>query len=127
MRPWYDRSLKTLKRTTFGVSRRQATDIAAFMIDLLADPAMASPDPATTIGDFAKLVTDDLRNFYIQAANARPGGATEREINDWLWGQTVFARAIGELNRLFEASADPSLRRLGELAMVPHTQRYRFA
>ena len=80
-----------------------------------------------TIGDYAKLVTDDLRNFYIQAANARPGQVTGREINDWLWGQTVFARTIGELNRLCDASADPSLRRLGDLNMVPHTQRYRFA
>ena len=127
LQTWFDRSLATLGRNTFGVSGLDAADIGGFMVDLLADPNLKCPDPGMAIGDYAKLVTDDLRNFYLQAANARPGQATEREINDWLWGQTVFARTIGELNRLCEASADPSLRRLSELNMVPHTQRYRFA
>ena len=127
MRPWYDRSLQAHGRTTFGISKMNPEDIAGFMVDLLAEPGMASPDPEMAIGDFAKLATDDLRNFYIQSANARPGQANERDINDWLWGQTVFARAIGALNRLCDASTEPSLKRLGALAMIPHTQRHRFA
>jgi hypothetical protein len=122
--PWYDESVKAFGRTTVGISGVAPMEIADFLVAILDDPAMASPDPERTIGDYAKLVIDDLRNFYIQSAAAQPGTKTDMEINDWIWGQTVYARVVGEFTRLCESSDDPSLKRLAERALVPLTQRH---
>lgn len=122
--PWYDESVKSFGRSTVGVSNVPPMEIADFLVELIADPAMASPDPDRTIGDYAKLLIDDLRNFYIQSTAAQPGNKSDMDINNWIWGRTVFARIVAEFAGICESSNEPSLTRLGKRALIPLTQRH---
>ena len=124
LQPWYDRSVEASGRTMFGVSGEAPEEIAAFLASFLADPATERRRADLAAGDYVKLLVDDLRNFYIQAVNAQPGKASDRQINDWIWSLTIYAKAITALNDLCDASDDPTLKRLGNMMMIPLAQRH---
>ena len=54
-----------------------------------------------------------------QRPPARPRDISPSAIDRWFWRETAAARVFLALRQVCLASADPSLRPLGEIALVP--------
>ena len=78
------------------------------------------------LGMAVRNATEDLRNWYVEAASARPGGAASaQQLADWFWGDTAAGAAILALHPVAVASDNITLRHIGERALVPRAQQHR--
>ena len=63
--------------------------------------------------------TGDVQNI------CDPGTSKKRKA--WLWDETLFGRALLDLQPRLAASADAQHRILGNLTLIPATERHRLA
>lgn len=82
-----------------------------------SDPADLST--ALPLVEWVRLGCEDLRTWYVQAAQGQPGRATAAELDTWFWEQTAFARLIASAAVTFARSEDPLRRIFGTRTMVP--------
>lgn len=123
--PWYEHALSTRGNTTVGVSGLDLPGVLAFLGKLLAGD-MPPPAPGLGLAQTVRFATEDLRNWYLEAASARPGGsAGARVLADWFWGETAAGRLILGLHPVCAISPDRALRGLAQGALVPRVQRHR--
>ncbi len=80
------------------------------------DPSVATNLP---LPEWVRLGCDDLRTWYMEAAQGRPGRATSLELRDWFWRETALARLIGAAGVRLAGSEHPALHMFGRRAMVP--------
>jgi hypothetical protein len=117
--PWYKLTVARRGRTTVGISGLPIEEAARHAVSQLG----ASPRPPYAAGLSAglalKRACDDLKAYYYEAAAARPGNLAPAAIDRWFWRQTTAARVFLALRRVCLGSSDPSLRPLGEIALVP--------
>jgi hypothetical protein len=123
--PWYELAVSTRGGSTVGVSGLDLPGVLAFL-DTLLGGGTPLPGPDLTLAQTVRFATEDLRNWYLEAASARPGGsAGSRTLADWFWGGTAAGRLILRLHPICAASADKTLRALAQGALVPRAQRHR--
>lgn len=116
---WHDRATARTGRTTVGVS---GLDMPA--AGRLLSQALEGELPEAQA---LKEAIDDLRAYYLEAASAFPDAGTPAMRKAWLWDETVFAKALLSLQPRLAASADPQHRILGNLTLIPATERHRLA
>jgi hypothetical protein len=116
---WHDRSIATTGRTTVGVSGLDMPAAGA-----LLSAAMAGDLPPAQV---LKEAVDDLRAYYLEAASAFPDPGTAKKRKAWLWDETLLGRALLALQPKLAASEDPQHRILGNLTLIPATERHRLA
>lgn len=80
------------------------------------DPSVATNLP---LPEWVRLGCDDLRTWYMEAAQGRPGRATSLELRDWFWRETALARLIGAAAVRLASSEHRALGMFGRRAMVP--------
>jgi hypothetical protein len=117
--PWYDRSVAALGRTTVGVS-----GLAIPAAGALVSGALTSELPEAQV---LKQAIDDLRAYYLEAASAFPDPGSPATRKKWFWDETQLARAMLALQPRLAASADPQHKILGNLTMIPATERHRLS
>lgn len=127
LRPWYEESVRNYKRSAFGISGKTPEEIARFLADLVVDPDGAAPPiEGRDLGTGFKLMADDMRYFYTEAAIARPDQRTrDVEIANWLWGETTLGKVLIAIRDYAMDCEEPSLKALAVTAMVPSHQRHR--
>jgi hypothetical protein len=114
---WYDRAVAARDRTTVGVS---GLDMPA--AGKLVSAALAGPLPAAQP---LKQAIDDLKAYYLEAASAFPDPGSSRTRRAWLWDETILAKSLLALQPQLAASPDAQHRILGNLTMIPATERHR--
>ncbi|RJX35911.1 MAG: hypothetical protein C4525_02600 [Desulfarculus sp.] len=128
MSTWYQEALQQRGRTTYGVSGLGPLAVADFLASLLEGRAPDNPRPGLSLPGLAKLASEDLKAFYLEAVTAQPGGETDSaRLTDWFFGQTVAGRVLLRLRGVLAASDDPEARMVGKLLMVPVSQAARKA
>ena len=80
------------------------------------DPSVATNLP---LPEWVRLGCEDLRTWYMEAAQGRPGRATSLELRDWFWRETALARLIGAAAVRLAGSEHRALGMFGRRAMVP--------
>jgi hypothetical protein len=117
--PWYEVARARRGRTTVGVSGLAVERAARYAASWLG----ASPEPpwadGLSAGAALKLVCDDVKAYYYEAAAARSGDARPQAIDQWFWRDTAAATLFLALRTMCERNEDPSLRPLAELVLVP--------
>ena len=116
---WHDRAVAARGRTTVGVS---GLDMAAAG-QLLSQALEGELPPAQAL----KEAVDDLRAYYLEAASAFPEAGTPAMRKAWLWDETLFGKALLAVQPRLAASADPQHRILGNLTLIPASERHRLA
>ncbi|NQW54958.1 MAG: hypothetical protein HQ465_27345 [Rhodospirillales bacterium] len=116
---WHDQIVARTGRTTTGVSGLDMPAAGA-----LLSAALAGDLPAAQA---LKEAVDDLRAYYLEAASAFPDPGTAKKRKAWLWDETLFGRALLDLQPRLAASDDPQHRILGNLTLIPATERHRLA
>lgn len=114
---WYDRSHATLGRTTVGVSGLDMSAAGALVTEAL----VGELPPAQAL----KEATDDLRAYYLEAAAAFPDPGSAKSRKEWLWSETRLGQSLLALQPRLAASADPQHKILGNLTLIPATERWR--
>ena len=114
---WYDRAIAAQGRTTVGVSGLDMPAAGKLGAAALQD----SLPPAQPL----KQAIDDLKAYYLEAASAFPDPGSSRTRKAWLWDETILARSLIALQPKLAASADAQHKILGNLTMIPATERHR--
>ena len=114
---WYDRAVEVQGRTTVGVS---GIDMAAAGA-LVTGALEGALPPAQAL----KEALDDLRAYYLEAASAFPDPGTAATRKKWFWEETRLARAMLALQPKLAASEDQQHKILGNLTMIPASERHR--
>jgi hypothetical protein len=114
---WYDRAVAARGRTTVGVSGLDMTAAGELVARAIAG---ALPDAQAL-----KQATDDLRAYYLEAASAFPDPGSAATRKKWLWDETRLAKVLLELQPKLAASDDPQHKILGNLTLIPATERHR--
>jgi hypothetical protein len=121
--PWYAFGCERRGgRTTFGVSGLTIEDAVRFLhafFDGLPENPMANVD----LGEALRLAAEDIRSWYQEAATARPGAATSRDLADWFWDETAAGALLRALRPVCAESADPGVRAVGKTQLVPRAHR----
>lgn len=127
LQPWYDIGLERRGQTTFGASGLDIAACGRFLGDFLADDGGPATErwPGLRAGDVLKIVLMDVKTYYLEAALARPGRASSRDLEDWFWGDTNAGRMFLTLQRKCAASDDPFIATLGRQFIVPRAQAHR--
>ena len=116
--PWHDLAAKRRARTTTGVSG-VAMEEAAHIIASYLNSSQAPKLNGMSAGETLKIVCDDLRAYYYEAAAAQPGNPDAHAILHWFWHDTVAGRAFLALQKICAASNDKSLQIFGGTSLVP--------
>ena len=123
--PWRERFLTANGRTIVGISGMAIEEAVAFLGTILETGCSDRVDDGD-LGMAVRNATEDLRNWYVEAASARPGGAASaQQLADWFWGDTAAGAAILALHPVALASDNITLRHVGERALVPRAQQHR--
>lgn len=122
--PWYAFAMEGRGRSTFGVSGLDIEGVARFL-HAFFEGAPDNPVPDVTLGEALRLATEDLRSWYLEAATARPGAATSRQLADWFWGETAAGALLLALQPVCAESADAGVRHVAASQFVPRVQRHR--
>jgi hypothetical protein len=114
---WYERAKTMRGRTTVGIS---GLDMPA--AGTVVENALAGELPEA---QSLKQAIDDLRAYYLEASSAFPQpGSTAARVK-WFWEETLLAQALLTLQPKLAASPDPQHKILGNLTMIPATERHR--
>ena len=121
--PWHDLAARRRERTTTGLSGMTMDEAARFVASYLN----AAPAPnldGMSAGETLKIVCDDLRAYYYEAAAAQPGNPDAQAVLHWFWRDTAAGRAFLALQKICLDSGDATLQVLGGNSLVPRAIVY---
>jgi len=120
--PWYELAVVTRGRTTVGPSQLAIPEAGRYLADFLRDPSTPCPRDDMPPDRVLKLAYEDLKAYYTEAITMQPGFDSSKRVEDWLFGETVFGRALWQLRDFCRASEDEKYRYLGRNSIVPDRQ-----
>ena len=118
LQPWHDRARERRGHSMVGLSKLSPVAAAQALAQFLRDQTITSIDGLNT-GETVKLVCEDLRTYYYEAAAARPGTPNADAIQNWFWRDTACGQAFLALYKICVASSDASLQKLQATSLVP--------
>ena len=122
--PWYELRLRDNALTLAGSSGLELQAAVRFLGSLLNGSLDNPRAPDLTLGQLMRLAAQDIRNWHLEAAQARPGPvASARQLADWFWGETAAGNMLLKLRPVCKASTDASLKSAADL--VPRVQQHR--
>ena len=116
---WYDLAVERRGRTSVGLSGLTIDD-AASRLAAFAERGEIDVLEGATRGQTLKLLIEDLRAFYYEAAAAKPGARADA-VQDWFWFDTAAGRLLLKVNALCAGAEDTSVQRLAATSVVPRT------
>ncbi len=125
LRNWYDLGVARRGRTTVGASGLAIEAAAGFLAAFLDDPTTPSPCDGLSAAACLKLSLEDLKAYYLEAATAKPAGASSKDLADWFWGDTVAGETLIALRAHCLGLEGEDMQRLGNLTIVPRAQLHR--
>ena len=118
LRPWHERAIERRGRSMVGLSKLTVAAAADQITRFLREHKVDSIDNLSA-GETLKLMCEDIRTYYYEAAAARPGAPDASGIQRWFWHETAGGRAFLALHKDCLASTDASLQRLCQNSLVP--------
>lgn len=124
LRPWHEEAIRQGKRSTVGPSGLSPVDIEQGAAVLAYASLGESPNPfATASADLPyllRLVADDLKAFYFEAAMQQPASTapSSTDLGRWLYHETVLGTVLYDLRDRLLASDDPREQAVGR-QLVP--------
>ena len=125
LEPARDRWIARGGRRLDRISGRTLEEIVDLILDFARNPSMESPMPGYPAELAVKFAADDLKHAYYQAALAHPGAATDIEVDDWFFGDTLAGRLLFALRAALLDADDEAVRRFASHAFVPSHQTHR--
>ena len=109
-------------RTSVGVAKIPVGESATLIDGLTKDAPQRSARDDISPLLMSRFAMDDLKAYYIESALAQ-GSPSSRQVQDWLWHETVLGKKIRQLRIDWMKSDNHKLANLGEKSLVPHRWR----
>jgi hypothetical protein len=121
--PWHDMAARRRQRTTTGLSGVSIDEAARLVAAFLAGSPVAKL-AGMSAGETLKVVCDDIRAYYYEAAGAQPGKLDAEAVQRWFWHDTAAGGVFLALQEKCVASSDTSLQVFGGNTLVPRAIRH---
>jgi hypothetical protein len=121
LRPWYDMSLVSRKRTTIGLSGLKIDELADYIFSFIKGAAANNPHPELAPAYSLKYTVEDLKSFYIEGITAQPGqsGASSHTLDNWFWDKTIAGQVLMQLRAACQRNPDKLINMVGAHFLVP--------
>jgi len=119
VRPWADKAKARFGRSSVGVSAQPPDAWPEFAAAFLSGELPAAPAPMPSPAMALRFLADDLKAYYMEAAQADGGAPSIDQINAWLFRETVAGRFLLALRSFALASENTALRTAGGRFLVP--------
>ena len=116
---WHDLAVRHRGRTTLGVTGLGIDQVADYVAAWLTDSPPAPFKEGLADGEALKLACDELKAYYYEAKSVQPGRHRSTAIQHWFWHDTAAGQAFIALRTKASQSADPSMKPLAVLSLVP--------
>jgi hypothetical protein len=93
--------------------------MAKFVADFIADPATPSYRDDVPLALALRLVTQDLKAYYLEAVAMQPGARAALAARDWFWCGTAAGQAFLRLREACLAHPDDTVKGFGARSLVP--------
>ena len=120
--PWYELAVSTRGRTTVGPSGLSIPDSVRYVAAFLENQSVACPRSDLAPGHALKLAYEDLKAYYGEAITLQSAYRTSKQVEDWLFNETVLGQALWRLREICRTSKDEYLQLLGRNSIVPDRQ-----
>ncbi len=127
LRPWHDLWIENRGRSTVGASGLEIETAAHYMAAFLDQAMPEAPRDDIAAAELLKLVVEDVKAFYLEAALAQPGQSSSQAVADWFWGETTAGRIKLALMSALAEHPDKAVRFMSQSLLVPRSQQYRLA
>lgn len=117
--PWYDVARSRRRRTTVSLSGLAPAAAAKFIADFISDSATPSFREGLDVALALRLVTQDLKAYYLEAVAAQPGAQVALDASRWFWNDTAAGKAYLDLRESCLRSSDDAVRRFGARSLIP--------
>jgi hypothetical protein len=122
--PWRQLAEETRGRTATGVVGIPIEEIVDFLHALL-DSIPENPKPDVPLGEAFRQASEEIKAWCQEAATAKPGNATSKDLADWFWGATAAGRLLLALHPVCLKSEHEGLRHVATSQLVPRLQQHR--
>lgn len=120
--PWYDLARTSRGRTTVGPSGLPVVEAGKYLAAFLEDQSTVCPREDMPMARVLKLAYEDLKAYYTEAITAQPGYTTSKQVEDWLFKETVLGAALWRLRDICLARESEPYGYLGRNSVVPDRQ-----
>ncbi|MBC7780563.1 MAG: hypothetical protein H7125_10735 [Proteobacteria bacterium] len=117
--PWYELAVSRRRRTTATLSGLGPAEMARFLAGFIADPTTTSYRDDVPLPLALRLVTQDLKAYYLEAAAVQPGARVALEAREWFWRSTGAGQAFLRLRDVCLAHPDDTVKGFGARSLVP--------
>lgn len=120
--PWYDLAVSQRGRTTVGISDLDMEQAGRFLTGYIEDASTPAPREDLTTGRLLKIVCEDLKAYYSEAASAQPGMSASIAVEHWLFNETVLGGLLWQLRNACTEHEDDETRYLARRSLIPDRQ-----
>ena len=120
--PWYDLAVSQRARTTVGISDLDMEQAGRFLAGYIEDESTPAPREDLTTGRLLKLVCEDLKAYYSEAASAQPGMSASIAVEHWLFNETVLGKLLWQLRNTHTEHEDDETKFLARRSLIPDRQ-----
>lgn len=99
-----------------GLARQQVAKLLGQLAEGDVSPQVETDDP---LQEWLRLGCDDLRTWYMEAAQGQPGRGSATDLRDWFWRDTAAAHLIGVAATALLTHPDRIVQFLAGRALVP--------
>ena len=120
--PWYDLAASQRGRTTVGISELDVEQAGRFLAGYLQDKSTPAPRADLSTSRLLKLVCEDLKAYYSEAASAQPGMAASIAVEHWLFNETVLGKLLWQLRNTHTEHEDDETKFFARRSLIPDRQ-----
>jgi hypothetical protein len=122
LRPWYDLGYQKTGRTV--VVHFKPNEALEVLAGYAVQGKKEVPEAAFSFAVALRLVTQDIKSFYFEAAIAMPGSSLRESatFNSWFWHKTAAGHVLKIVRERCLAETDESLRMAGAMYLIPMGQ-----
>ncbi len=117
--PWHEVYAQQRGRSASSVTGVSPEDLVSRLGALAAGEDALPDDTALPLHEWLRLGCEELRTWYLEAAQGQPGRATPERLRAWFWRETAAARLIGAVTHALREHPEPMVRVLAARALVP--------
>jgi hypothetical protein len=120
--PWHQVAIENRGRTSTGVLGISIEETASFLFQVL-ESVPASPNQDIPVGEAFRQSCEELKTYYMEAATAKPGAVSSRQLADWFWGETAAGRLLLALHPAALGSSDEGVQWVAKSQLIPRLQK----
>ncbi len=119
LQAWHEVARRHNGRTTLGMTGLSPRELGEFLDAWLRGQSKPLFREGLALAGALKLAADELKTFYYEAKGVQPGRRTPSEVLRWFWLETAAGETILAMRDHAMQSADPSMKGLATLSLVP--------